>query len=198
MNYGNHDNEQVARVVETKNPDYAKGKIVVGSMGWCSYSVVDPSITQVCGRSMITIFMVMIIMIYIDLGSMGWCSCCWSFNHPSMRMVNDHEVEYGWLGAARLWSFTWLRNSVEPRCIWWSPFQGRIHHHRSLSTSLSPLWSWLSGSWRQPVCPNLQLLVSLESLDSPPTLVSWRSENLRWSWTWSCPWFPILTKEGGG
>ena len=73
MNYSNHDNTQVARVVETKNPDYAKGKIVVGSMGWCSYSVVDPSITQVYGRSMITIFMLMIIMIYIDLGSMGWC-----------------------------------------------------------------------------------------------------------------------------
>ena len=33
---------------ETKNPDYAKGKIVVGSMGWSSYSVVDPSLTQVC------------------------------------------------------------------------------------------------------------------------------------------------------
>jgi len=40
---------QVARVVETKNPEYPKGKIVVGSMGWCSYSVVDPSITQELG-----------------------------------------------------------------------------------------------------------------------------------------------------
>ena len=38
---------QVARVVETKNPDYPKGKLLVGSMGWSTYSVVDPSATQV-------------------------------------------------------------------------------------------------------------------------------------------------------
>ena len=38
---------QVARVVESKNNDYQKGKLVVGSMGWTTYSVVDPSLTQV-------------------------------------------------------------------------------------------------------------------------------------------------------
>lgn len=40
---------QVARVVETKNPDYPKGKLLVGSMGWSTYSVVDPSATQELG-----------------------------------------------------------------------------------------------------------------------------------------------------
>lgn len=40
---------QVARVVESKNSDYQKGKLVVGSMGWTTYSVVDPTITQELG-----------------------------------------------------------------------------------------------------------------------------------------------------
>jgi len=40
---------QVARVVESKNSDYQKGKLVVGSMGWTSYSVVDPTVTQELG-----------------------------------------------------------------------------------------------------------------------------------------------------
>ena len=38
---------EVARVVESRNSDYQKGKLVVGSMGWTTYSVVDPTITQV-------------------------------------------------------------------------------------------------------------------------------------------------------
>ena len=40
-------NAQVARIVESKNSDYQKGKLLVGSMGWTTYSVVDPTITQV-------------------------------------------------------------------------------------------------------------------------------------------------------
>ena len=53
---------------ETKNPDYAKGKIVVGSMGWSSYSVVDPSLTQVCVNGiMIMMIMNMMMMMMIDL-----------------------------------------------------------------------------------------------------------------------------------
>ena len=52
---------------ETKNPDYAKGKIVVGSMGWSSYSVVDPSLTQVCVNSAM-------IMMIMNMVMMCWCS----------------------------------------------------------------------------------------------------------------------------
>jgi len=40
---------QVARVVESKNTDYPKGKLLVGSMGWSSYCVVDPTVTQELG-----------------------------------------------------------------------------------------------------------------------------------------------------
>ncbi|XP_023328257.1 prostaglandin reductase 1 isoform X2 [Eurytemora carolleeae] len=40
---------QIARVVESKNPDYPKGKLLIGSMGWSSYSTVDPTLTQVLG-----------------------------------------------------------------------------------------------------------------------------------------------------
>ena len=38
---------QIARIVESKNSEYPKGKIVTGSMGWTTYSVVDPGTTQV-------------------------------------------------------------------------------------------------------------------------------------------------------
>ena len=38
---------QIARIVESRNTDYPKGKLVMGSMGWTTYSVVDPGITQV-------------------------------------------------------------------------------------------------------------------------------------------------------
>ena len=45
------DNEglflQIARIVESKNSEYPKGKLVMGSMGWTTYSVVDPDTTQV-------------------------------------------------------------------------------------------------------------------------------------------------------
>ena len=40
---------QIARIVESRNPDYPKGKLVMGSMGWTTYSVVDPSLTQELG-----------------------------------------------------------------------------------------------------------------------------------------------------
>merc|ERR1719402_682077 len=40
---------QVARVVESRNNDYPKGKLLVGSMGWSSYCVVDPTVTQELG-----------------------------------------------------------------------------------------------------------------------------------------------------
>ena len=33
--------------MESRNTDYPKGKLVMGSMGWTTYSVVDPGITQV-------------------------------------------------------------------------------------------------------------------------------------------------------
>ena len=35
--------------MESRNPDYPKGKLVMGSMGWATYSMVDPSITQELG-----------------------------------------------------------------------------------------------------------------------------------------------------
>jgi len=40
---------QIARVVESRNTDYPKGKLLVGSMGWSTYSMVDPSMTQELG-----------------------------------------------------------------------------------------------------------------------------------------------------
>ena len=36
-------------MVESRNPDYQKGKLVVGSMGWSTYSIVDPGATQELG-----------------------------------------------------------------------------------------------------------------------------------------------------
>ena len=36
----------------SKNSEYPKGKIVTGSMGWTTYSVVDPGTTQVSHRRM--------------------------------------------------------------------------------------------------------------------------------------------------
>ena len=33
--------------MESRNTDYPKGKLVLGSMGWTTYSVVDPDTTQV-------------------------------------------------------------------------------------------------------------------------------------------------------
>ena len=35
--------------MESRNTDYPKGKLVLGSMGWTTYSVVDPGITQELG-----------------------------------------------------------------------------------------------------------------------------------------------------
>ena len=43
---------QIARIVESKNSEYPKGKIVTVSMGWTTYSVVDPGTTQVSPRRM--------------------------------------------------------------------------------------------------------------------------------------------------
>jgi len=40
---------QIARIVESRNSDYQKGKLVMGSMGWTTYSVVDPDLTQELG-----------------------------------------------------------------------------------------------------------------------------------------------------
>ena len=37
------------RVVDSKNKEFPKGKLVVGSMGWQTYSVVDPEATQDMG-----------------------------------------------------------------------------------------------------------------------------------------------------
>jgi len=37
---------QVARIVESKNKNFPKGKLVVGSMGWQTYSIVHPETVQ--------------------------------------------------------------------------------------------------------------------------------------------------------
>ena len=37
--------------MESRNTDYPKGKLVLGSMGWTTYSVVDPGITQELGSA---------------------------------------------------------------------------------------------------------------------------------------------------
>ena len=56
MNYGLNPGDaipgrQVARVIESKNKDYAKGKLVYGFMGWQSYSVFHPEATlEICGE----------------------------------------------------------------------------------------------------------------------------------------------------
>ena len=39
----------MARIVESRNPDWGKARLVMGPLGWTTYSVVDPSITQVPG-----------------------------------------------------------------------------------------------------------------------------------------------------
>ena len=40
------------RVVESKNKEFPKGRLVCGSMGWQTYSVVDPDVTQeMCGHT---------------------------------------------------------------------------------------------------------------------------------------------------
>ena len=42
---------QVARVVESRNPEFPKGKLVYGSMGWQTYSVLNTKATQeMCDR----------------------------------------------------------------------------------------------------------------------------------------------------
>ena len=68
---------------ETKNPDYAKGKIVVGSMGWSSYSVVDPSLTQVCRKGTM-------IMMIMNMLMMGWCS--FVIADPSSTQYEDDNI----------------------------------------------------------------------------------------------------------
>lgn len=40
---------QVARIVESRNPDWSKGKLIMASLGWSTYNVVDPSLTQELG-----------------------------------------------------------------------------------------------------------------------------------------------------
>ena len=38
--------------MESKNKEFPKGKLVVGSMGWQTYSVVDPEVSQeMCGHT---------------------------------------------------------------------------------------------------------------------------------------------------
>ena len=114
---------------ETKNPDYAKGKIVVGSMGWSSYSVVDPSLTQVCRKGTM-------IMMIMNMLMMGWCS--FVIVDPSSTQYEDDngdaffdKILVGTVPSSEpklsIWTAKIIlcRNLGEQQCIWWNPYRGR-------------------------------------------------------------------------
>ena len=77
--------------MESRNSDYQKGKLVMGSMGWTTYSVVDPDLTQVCnslGLNLNIAFLTTAGSI-IKQQFMRYCSYFWGKQHFNVYVQSE-------------------------------------------------------------------------------------------------------------